>query len=338
VPFSSTFLWAVLALAAAVVAYAGIALALPWLKRRAVAPLTSRSSHEQPTPQGAGIVLVPVALGFAAVALTATGEGVPGGMAYALAVAAGALLLMLVGFIDDVRPLGIAVRLGAQAIAVGLAVLLAPAELRVLPDVVPLALERAAVILAGLWFVNLFNFMDGIDWISATETIAITLGVVFLTGLGVVPGAAAWIAAALLGAMLGFLPWNAPPARVFLGDAGSLPIGFLLGVLLFHTAAAGAVAAALILPMYYVADASLTLVRRLLRGERVWQPHREHFYQHAVRGGFTVRAVIVRIAGLDASLVVLAVLSLQSRAAAIVAVMLAALAVAFTLRLLKPAR
>lgn len=262
----------------------------------------------------------------------------PEGIVYALAVAAGALLLMIVGFIDDVRPLGVGLRLGAQAMAVAVAVLLAPADLRVLPDVVPLALERTAVIVAGLWFVNLFNFMDGIDWISAAETVAITLGLVLLALLGFAPSALAWIAAALMGAMLGFVPWNAPPARVFLGDAGSLPIGFLLGVLLFHTAASGAVAAALILPLYYLVDASLTLLRRLLRGERVWQPHRDHFYQQALRGGLTVRAVIARIVALDAVLIVLAIVSIQSRPTAFAAVILAVAAVALTLRLLKVPR
>ncbi len=300
--------WLAAVALAAILTYAGIALSIRWLTRRAVAHLTDRSSHTAPTPQGAGIIIVPVALAVAGATLGLAGIHFPGGASHAAVVAGAAILLMVVGFIDDVHPLGIATRLATQVLAVGLAVLLAPPDLRVFASV-PIAAERAALILVGLWFINLFNFMDGIDLISATETSAITVGIMILAAIGVVSGSYGVVAAALLGATLGFVPWNKPPARVFLGDAGSLPIGFLLGVLLFHLAASGAFAAAAILPLYHVADSTVTLVRRLIQGEKIWQPHRQHFYQMACRKGFAVTEVVGHIAILDLGLIVLAVAS-----------------------------
>ena len=92
-------------------------------------------------------------------------------------------------------------------------------------------------------------------------------------------------AALTAAAALGFLVWNWHPARVFLGDVGSVPLGFLVGWLLLELMARGAWAAAIILPSYYATDATLTLVRRLLRGEKIWQAHKEHFYQRAVQAG-----------------------------------------------------
>jgi UDP-N-acetylmuramyl pentapeptide phosphotransferase/UDP-N-acetylglucosamine-1-phosphate transferase len=321
------------ALAAGALVHGGIAAAIGWLKERALAKPNPRSSHTSPTPQGGGIVVAPVALVVCGAALAVSGSPWPGGLVHVLVVGAAALALTFVGFIDDMRGLGVGSRLAAQILAVAFVVVLVPADMRVLPPVVPQLLERLLLIGALLWFVNLFNFMDGIDLISAVETATITLGIALLAGLGLVPAAYGVVALALLGAVTGFGVWNAPPARLFLGDAGSLPIGLVLGVLLVHVAASGAPAAALILPLYYLADATITLVRRLARGERVWEAHRQHFYQEATRQGFSVAEIVVRIGGLGAVLIVLAVLSTIDGAAwAAGSLVMAAVAVALTLR------
>jgi UDP-N-acetylmuramyl pentapeptide phosphotransferase/UDP-N-acetylglucosamine-1-phosphate transferase len=110
----------------------------------------------------------------------------------------------------------------------------------------------------------------------------------------------------LLGATLGFAPFNKPAARLFLGDVGSLPIGLLVGWLLLHVAAKGYVAAAILLPLYYLADATITLGRRLVAGEPVWRAHRTHFYQRATDNGFSVPEIIARVAAVNLALVVLA--------------------------------
>ena len=111
------------------------------------------------------------------------------------------------------------------------------------------------------------------------------------------------LAGAILGAALGFLVWNWAPARVFLGDVGSAPLGYLTGYLLIGLAAAGRWRIALILPLYFLADATITLGRRLLRGERVWQAHREHYYQQAVRRGLGHAAVVKRVVLADLLLI-----------------------------------
>jgi UDP-N-acetylmuramyl pentapeptide phosphotransferase/UDP-N-acetylglucosamine-1-phosphate transferase len=170
--------------------------------------------------------------------------------------------------------------------------------------------------------------MDGIDGITGTETACLGVGLHIVAW----PSGDALLAALLAAAALGFLRWNWQPARLFLGDVGSVPLGYLLGYLLLAEAGRGGWAASLILPLYYLADATWTLMRRLFRGERIWQAHREHFYQRAVRAGLAHAAVVRRILAADIGLIALA--SLASRgyeatalpaAAAIVALLLAAL-------------
>src|SRR5215831_10833658 len=159
---------------------------MPWLKARALAKPNVRSSHSVPTPQGGGIVVVPAALVGAAFALVAGGAAPPGGLIYWGIVAAAALALSIISFVNDRRELGILPRLVGQIAAVAAAIVLMPAELRI-ASFIPPALERALLIVAALWFVNLFNFMDGIDLISATETTAIALGVALLATFGALP-------------------------------------------------------------------------------------------------------------------------------------------------------
>jgi UDP-N-acetylmuramyl pentapeptide phosphotransferase/UDP-N-acetylglucosamine-1-phosphate transferase len=195
-----------------------------------------------------------------------------------------------------------------QAVAVAIVIAALPAELRIVPAL-PWAFERALLALAALWFVNLANFMDGIDWLTVAEAVPVTGGLVALGWLGALPPAAVVTALALLGAIIGFAPFNRPVARLFLGDVGSLPIGLLLAWLLIMLALGGHVAAALLLPLYYLADASLTLARRLAGGERVWQPHRTHFYQRATDGGFGVSEIVARVFAVNVVLAVLAVVS-----------------------------
>ena len=110
--------------------------------------------------------------------------------------------------------------------------------------------------------------------------------------MGELPSAAGLFAFALCGAVIGFAPFNRPVAKLFLGDVGSLPIGLLLGWMLALLAGGGHIASALLLPLYYLADATVTLMRRVISGEPVTQAHRSHFYQRALDGGFSVRQIV----------------------------------------------
>ena len=303
--------WALAALAGATIAYFGLRHILSWLRIRAVAHPNSRSTHTVATAQGAGIVVMPVAIGITALpfALDICTSTIAFAGLHGLLAFVAILSLTGLGFLDDQRPLSIILRLAAQIMTAFLVVFALPSDFRLLPSSLPLLVERIFVVAAVVWFINLTNFMDGVDLMSATETIGIMLGAAILAVIGAVPPELGWVAAALLGAMLGFLPWNTPPARIFLGDAGSLPLGLILALVLLHVAASGHLISALILPLYYLADTSITLAHRLVRGERIWEAHREHLYQRAVRGGMSVGRLISYIALTNAALVVLSTLA-----------------------------
>ena len=283
----------------------------PFLMRHALARVNARSSHTTPTPQGAGIGVV--AGTFAAVLLALM--FVPGFGQEALteltAVGCGALLLAVLGGIDDVRGVLVAVRLPLQVVAVGMVILALPGDARLFPAL-PYGIERGLLIVGGLWFVNLVNFMDGIDWITVAECVPVAGALILLGVLGALPLHGAIVAVALLGALIGFAPFNKPQASMFLGDIGSLPLGLVLGWLLAHVAFSGHLIAALLLPLYYLADATVTLLLRLAAGERIWRAHRSHFYQRATDHGFSVLQIDARIFGLNLLLGALAVASVVS--------------------------
>jgi UDP-N-acetylmuramyl pentapeptide phosphotransferase/UDP-N-acetylglucosamine-1-phosphate transferase len=151
--------------------------------------------------------------------------------------------------------------------------------------------------------------MDGIDGISGVETAAIGAGAALVLWLAAGNSSLADYGLCLAAVAVGFLLWNWHPARIFLGDVGSVALGFLLGWLLLALAAAVLWAPALLLPLYYLADATLTLARRAWRHEKVWQAHRQHFYQQAARR-FANHATVSRwIAGTNAALIALAALA-----------------------------
>jgi UDP-N-acetylmuramyl pentapeptide phosphotransferase/UDP-N-acetylglucosamine-1-phosphate transferase len=158
--------------------------------------------------------------------------------------------------------------------------------------------------------VNLVNFMDGLDWITVAEMAPVTAAIALLGWLGIVPDAVGITAAALCGALIGFSPFNKPVARLFLGDVGSLPIGLLVGWMLLELAGARGLVPALLLPLYYLMDATITLFRRLARRERIWEAHRSHFYQKATDHGFTALSVTAHVFGLNLLLAGLAGIAL----------------------------
>jgi UDP-N-acetylmuramyl pentapeptide phosphotransferase/UDP-N-acetylglucosamine-1-phosphate transferase len=272
---------------------AGLIAALrPAFARYAMARPNARSSHTVPTPQGGGIAVVAATLAGAWLAATLSDTGLSTIEWLALSVAT--VLLALTGAIDDIRGLGAGSRLLVQVVAVGLIIAALPDDFAVVPQLAR-PFERALLLLGGVWFVNLVNFMDGIDWMTVAEVVPVTAGVVLLGFTDGAPPGAVAVAVALLGAIIGFAPFNRPVARLFLGDVGSLPIGLLLGWLMLMLAGRNNLAAAILLPLYYLADATITLARRLIRREAVWQAHRTHSYQRATDGGFSVEEIVVRV-------------------------------------------
>ena len=285
----------------------------PLLMRIALAKPNARSSHRIPTPQGAGIAVIAATL-LAAITVIAF-AGAPG-MKIPVAVFGATLFIAAVGFADDVKSIPVMPRLLLQGLAVAAVILAAPDDLRIV-TACPLWIERSLLLLAGLWFVNLVNFMDGLDLMTVAEIVPLTGALVLLGWLGGIPAPATVTAAALFGAMLGFAPFNRPVAKIFLGDVGSLPIGLLAGWCLLQLAWHQQIAAALLLPLYYLADATVTLLRRLARREPFWAAHRSHFYQRATDNGFPVWRVVSEVFALNVLLAALAIGSALTSSSAI---------------------
>jgi UDP-N-acetylmuramyl pentapeptide phosphotransferase/UDP-N-acetylglucosamine-1-phosphate transferase len=248
-----------------------------------------------------------------------------------LALFGATLFIAVVGMVDDIKPIPVLPRLLLQAAAVAAVVYCAPDSLRLAP-MWPLWAERALILLAGLWFVNLVNFMDGLDLMTVAEVVPITAALMLLSWLGGLGTLPMLVAASLGGAMLGFAPYNRPVAKVFLGDVGSLPIGLLLGWCLLQLAWQQHLIAALLLPLYYLTDATVTLIRRIVRREPFWVAHRTHFYQRATDNGFTVAQVISEVFALNVVLAALAIAAATGSAiTAALGLLLGALAVALVL-------
>ncbi|HKT18603.1 MAG TPA: glycosyl transferase, partial [Stellaceae bacterium] len=300
--------WALIPLAVlgGTVWLAGIVLA--WLQRQAILDLpVERSSHIRPVPRGGGLALVPLLL-FAWLMLAVDGRA-PAGTGAIVGIAA---VVALVSWRDDLAHLAFGWRLLVHLAAAALGVLALPAGALVFQGLLTPALDRAAAALLWVWFINLYNFMDGIDGITCTETIVIALGIVGVSLLATVgsDGAPQLALAAAAGAA-GFLRWNWPPAKIFLGDVGSVPLGFIMGWLLLALAAKGLWAPAAILPLYYLADATLTLLMRIARGRRFWQAHREHFYQRALAPDGDHAAVLRLVIGGNVALLALALFAVH---------------------------
>jgi UDP-N-acetylmuramyl pentapeptide phosphotransferase/UDP-N-acetylglucosamine-1-phosphate transferase len=319
----------VLAIIAAAMLSAGLTWVIrPLLLKHALAKPNARSSHRIPTPQGAGIAVIAATLVVAGAIMAGadTRVNIP------IAVFGATLFIAFVGFADDLKSIPVLTRLLLQAVAVGAIVFAAPDDVRIVPAC-PLWIERGLILLAGLWFVNLVNFMDGLDWMTVAEVVPVTAALVVLGSLREFPQSPAIAAAALCGATIGFAPFNRPVAKIFLGDVGSLPIGLLLGWCLLQLAWHQHLAAALLLPLYYLADASVTLLRRVIRREPFWAAHRSHFYQRATDNGFTVWRVVSEVFVLNIVLAGLAIASTRTPSFAIEAVLVivGAAAVAFSM-------
>jgi UDP-N-acetylmuramyl pentapeptide phosphotransferase/UDP-N-acetylglucosamine-1-phosphate transferase len=313
-PSAQPVLWAILVVAGC----AGLAALLipvlrPIVVRHLMAEPNARSSHRVPTPQGGGLAVMASVFAGCALGTWLWAQGAEPRLLGVLVAAAG---LTLLGAIDDADTISVSSRLTGQVLAAIVMIGTLPEQLRLLPGLMPAGVEDALLVFGIVWFVNAVNFLDGLDWMTAAQVVPITLGVAVLHALGAVPWTVALLAHALLGAVLGFAVFNKHPASIFLGDAGSLPIGLLLAFMLIFVAETN-LAAALLLSLYTLADASLTLLRRLIAGEHLFSAHRTHFYQRAVAVGLSVPQVTARVWVLGlllASLAIAAVLA-DSRAA-----------------------
>lgn len=272
------------------IAFALIALARrsPWTARLADHP-NARSLHAEPTPRVGGVGIVAAVAPFALVhAHAALGP-----------VFACALALAVLSLADDLRSLPIEVRLPGHATAALVAVLA-----MMQPPFAPLpwgGVGAAIAVCAIAWFTNLFNFMDGSDGLAGGMA-AIGFAA-YAIAAGSQDPSLALLCAAVASASVGFLAHNFPPARVFLGDCGSIPLGFLAGALGLYGAGIGAWTWWFPLLVFspFAVDATVTLLVRIARRERFWTAHREHAYQRLVLSGWSRRQLVALEYGLMAA-------------------------------------
>lgn len=318
----------IIALAACLATASATKALIPWLTRRGiVAEENDRSMHLGAIPKGGGLPLLLSALA----SLTALTQP----MKLPAALLASTALVAIVSWRDDLKPLSASWRFILHLVAATLFVAWLPADALVFQGYLPTVIDRALTIIALVWMINLYNFMDGINGIAGSETVAITAGYLILGTTAVANLSYMSIAAALLGSTAGFLLWNLrAKALVFLGDVGSAPLGLLMGALMIDLAVHGVWAAALILPAYFLADATLTLLRRLATGHMPWSAHKTHYYQRAAAAYKSHVAVVWRVAAANALLIAAALWSVTAPWAAIVS---AAVVVAGLLAILNSA-
>jgi UDP-N-acetylmuramyl pentapeptide phosphotransferase/UDP-N-acetylglucosamine-1-phosphate transferase len=246
----------------------------------------ARSLHVEPTPRLGGLGVL---AGFVPFMAWHADRG--------LAVVLGcAIVLALVSLADDVRSLPVQVRLPAH-MAAALAAVLALS----LAEGGPSPWRVVVAVLAIVWLTNLFNFMDGADGLAGGMA-AFGFGALAIAALDAsLP--LAFACAAIAAACVGFLAHNFPPARVFMGDAGSIPLGFLAGALALAGIERGAWPAWFPVLVFspFIVDATVTLARRALRRERVWRAHRSHYYQRLVGSGWSHRRLALAAYGLMAA-------------------------------------
>ena len=280
-----------------VLSFVGLYAMIGWLKRRHIFDQPNeRSNHKEPVPRGGGIVVV--------VALLIGVASVENWW-----LAAGILLLAAISWWDDVKSLPAKWRLSVHLVVV-IVSLLSPGGhffISLFPSFLPDPLIIAALALGWVWFINLYNFMDGIDGITGVETLTIIVGMGLVQWVGGnVSSSDQTVGLIVIGSIVAFLCWNWHPAKIFMGDVGSIPLGYIIGWCLLALAVVHPISA-LILPLYYLSDSGYTIVKRAIKGEKIWQAHSQHFYQQAVRAGLSHQQVVLRIIGLNVLLIALAI-------------------------------
>jgi Fuc2NAc and GlcNAc transferase len=231
----------------------------------------SRSSHLCPTPSGGGLALVAIILAYHLNLIKACPEFF-----------FGSILISAVGLLDDLKPLRVLPRLLAQLLVVGAAVILLPAHAPIMG--IPIAIIKVILFLAGVWFINIYNFMDGIDGLAGGYANVAAVGFLFcLRGTVTVEPWSMEIYSQLVYITMPFLIFNWHPAKIFMGDTGSTFLGFLFFCLGIRGLQFGnyIIYAFTIIMSFFWIDATITISRRFLRHKQILKAHKEHAFHKA---------------------------------------------------------
>ncbi len=290
-----------------IVACTGTYALIGWLKEKQILDIPDeRTNHKSPTPRGGGLAVI----GAFIVAVIINIIFITPFPTEIVAILLGMFCLALISWCDDAFSLSFIIRLALQILIVGLFTHYISDDSLFHNDFLSPALTQAMIILAWVWFINLYNFMDGIDGITAIESVSIALGIAIISFLHtILPQHLIMLSSLCIASLLGFLIFNWHPAKIFLGDVGSIPLGFLLGYMLLILYQHNFWAAAFIIPAYYLFDSSYTLCKRLLQKKKIWQAHSEHFYQRSVRRGKKHSTVVYAILFGNIALISIAVIT-----------------------------
>lgn len=276
-----------------VLTYLGVGAFRRWTLRREILDVPNeRSSHTVPTPRGGGLIIVLVCLLFYTIYAGFIASR------FSLGYFAGAVLIAVVSWFDDLKSVSSALRFLIHAIGAALAIFsLGYWQKIYLPFAGEIGIEFFGAVLAFFWIIwltNAYNFMDGIDGIAGTQALTAGSGW-FLVGLFFNLEITGFLGGVLALSSLGFLLHNWQPAKIFMGDVGSAFLGYTFAVLPLmaaHEMPTGSVQsqmapAAVWLVWLFVFDTLYTFFRRVLRGEKFWQAHRSHLYQRLVISGYS---------------------------------------------------
>ena len=244
-----------------------------------------RSSHSLPTPKGGGVAIV--LSWYFGISILFALHLISRDLYYALM---SGILLAVVSLIDDLINLKPYIRLIFQILSAAVALFFLKGFSPITFSefgISSLVLFSPIAVIGIVWFVNLFNFLDGIDGYASLETSTVAMALYFLTGN--------IVCVVLIVCILGFLSWNWPKAKIFMGDVGSTQLGFILVVLgiYFHNTVEASIIHWVMLTSLFWFDATLTLFRRWRNGEKLTQAHKKHAYQRIVQSGFSHQKTII---------------------------------------------
>lgn len=255
-----------------------------------------RSSHEKPTPCGGGIAFV---ITFYALLFYSYLNGKTEKELF-LALLPG-MGLSVIGLVDDYRKLSPALRIVVQFFCSGISLFFLKG-FNFYNSEILLWFGTFIALFGYVWFINLFNFLDGSDGYASMEAIAVSLALWYFTGMNML--------LLLAFAVGGFLYWNLPKAKIFMGDAGSTTLGFVLAVfgVYFHNHGSLNFIFWLILTSLFWFDATVTIIRRIIKREKLSQPHKNHMYQRAIQSGFSHLQAMLLGLGINVILFIIGIL------------------------------
>jgi len=260
----------------------------------------NRSMHKIPVPRGGGLAVMMIIIA---------------GMLYYMPnpfLIISIAILMMISWIDDRKNISSSIRLISHLIAAFIGSFAFDDHMFFMNDIIPFWANRLIIVICWAWIMNLYNFMDGIDGITATQTITNMFGFALLISLFNIDFVGIELSIVIMGACYGFLILNWHPAKIFMGDVGSIPLGFIMGFFIFKLAFLGYAIPALLIPLYYLMDSGITITKRALQGKKIWLPHKEHFYQKATEKRKNPKPIVFYILIANLCLTITALISVPN--------------------------